>query len=256
MRGEGLLEPHLRPRFLWTRRFDRLGPEAEVSRKAWIHNRGRLVAGARFRLSSVPVESHIVVGHGGSLEIGDDVVVGHGAAIVAQRSVRIGAGSRIGPFCAIADTDFHVAGQRERKPEESPIDIGRAVRLGARVTVLRGAVIGDGATVESGSVVSGTVPPGARVGGVPARSRSGGPRGAEGGDDVSSRVAAALARALGLAEAPPAEREREAVPGWDSLGALMVLLALEEEFAVTLDEAKVPYADSVADLARLVEAAL
>ena len=91
---------------------------------------------------------------------------GHGAAIAAHQSIRIGTGSRIGPFCAIADTDFHVVGRPDEKPETSPIDIGPGVRLGARVTVLRGAVIGEGASVESGSVVSGVVPAGACVGSV------------------------------------------------------------------------------------------
>jgi len=243
------------PRSLWMRHCDRVGPGANVTGQPWIENGGRLVIGSRFRLSCVPVDSHLIVGPGASLAIGDDVVLGHGAAIAAHESIRIGTGSRLGPFCAIADTDFHVAGRPGEKPETSPIDIGPGVRLGARVTILRGAVIGEGASIESGSVVSGVVPAGACVGGVPARSRAPGPARQE-GDDLPSRVAAAVARALGLNEAPAPESGRESIPGWDSLGALLVLLALEEEFAVTLDEAKVPYASSVADLTGLVEVAI
>ena len=240
---------------LWTRRCDEVGPGAAVSGFPWISNRGRLVIGARFRLSCLPVVSHLVVAPGGALEIGDDVVVAHGAAIAAHRSIRIGAGCRIGPFVSLADTDFHVAGRRDAEPETTPIAVGRDVRIGARVTVLRGASIGDGATVESGSVVSGVVPPGSRVGGVPARPLRALPT-ALGGEDLPTRVAATVARALGLAASPALDEGREAIGGWDSLGALLVLLALEEEFGVTLDEGKAPKARSVADLVDLVESSL
>ncbi|HVP68491.1 MAG TPA: acyltransferase [Anaeromyxobacteraceae bacterium] len=237
---------------LWTRR---LGAGARATGTPWISNQGRLAVGARFRLSCLPVQSHLVVARGAALEIGDDVVVGHGAAIAAHRSIRIGSGCRIGPFANIADTDFHVAGQRDAEPETTPIAIGRGVRIGARVTILRGAAIGDGATVEAGSVVSGIVAAGARVGGVPARPRGERAVGAD-GEDLPTRVSAAVARALGLAVAPGLDAGREAVPGWDSLGALLVLLALEEEFGVTLDEGKAPQANGVGDLLALVDAAL
>jgi acetyltransferase-like isoleucine patch superfamily enzyme len=58
----------------------------------------------------------------------------------------------------------------EQKFEEFlPIAIGSDVWIGARTIVLDGAEIGDGAIVAAGSVVSGTIPPYAIVGGVPAR---------------------------------------------------------------------------------------
>lgn len=53
-----------------------------------------------------------------------------------------------------------------RKP---PVVIGNDVWIGARVTILRGVTIGDGAIVAGGSVVTKDVEPYAVVGGVPAR---------------------------------------------------------------------------------------
>jgi acetyltransferase-like isoleucine patch superfamily enzyme len=50
-----------------------------------------------------------------------------------------------------------------------PVTIGDGVFLGQRSVVLGGVTIGDGATVGAGAVVTRDVPPGATVGGVPAR---------------------------------------------------------------------------------------
>lgn len=50
-----------------------------------------------------------------------------------------------------------------------PISIGDHVWIGARSTILKGVSIGDGAVVAAGSLVTRDVPPGALVGGSPAR---------------------------------------------------------------------------------------
>ncbi len=70
---------------------------------------------------------------------------------------------------------FHPAGRATRIPEEScdfrgqsPI-IGNDVWIGARVSILRGVTVGDGAILASGAVVAKDVPPYAIVGGVPAK---------------------------------------------------------------------------------------
>ena len=127
--------------------------------------------GSGFRLRSRPVVSHLVTGPEGSLEIGDGVAIDYGAAIACLASVRIGAGTRIGPFCVLADSDFHVVGDRDKVPEPRPVQIGERVQIGARVTIIPGTSIGDGAIVGAHSVVGGVVHAGAVVSGVPARVR-------------------------------------------------------------------------------------
>jgi acetyltransferase-like isoleucine patch superfamily enzyme len=112
----------------------------------------------------------MTTGPDGVLEIGDDVSIGHGAAIAAYKEVRLGNGTRVGPFVIIMDTNFHVIGdQNERHDKPAPITIGSGVRIGSHVTILRGSVIRDGASIVAGSVVSGVVLAGVRAGGVPAR---------------------------------------------------------------------------------------
>ena len=237
----------------WLRRCDQVGAAPSLEGRPFIDNAGRLVVGARLRLASVPVQSHLVVARGGELHLGDDVVIGHGAAIAAHRRIRIGSGTRIGPFVVISDTDFHVAGRRDAEPETSPIEIGRDVRIGSRVTVLRGATLGDGVRVLAGSVVSGQVPSGATIGGVPAR-----PAGAAAGAvdaSTADRVAQLVAMVLGLHAAPAPATALTELEGWDSLAALRLLLSLEEAFGVTLEQDAVPRARRVSDLVSLVEAA-
>lgn len=55
-----------------------------------------------------------------------------------------------------------------------PVVIGRDVVIGANCTILPGVVIGDRAVVSAHSLVNRDVPPGAVVGGVPARPLEGG----------------------------------------------------------------------------------
>jgi acetyltransferase-like isoleucine patch superfamily enzyme len=104
------------------------------------------------------------------LEIGPDVWIGHGAAIAAFELVRIGEGTHIGPFVIIMDTNFHgTPGDQSVRHDCRPIVIGKHCRIGSRVTITRGASIGDGAEILAGSVVSSAIPPGVCAGGARAR---------------------------------------------------------------------------------------
>jgi acetyltransferase-like isoleucine patch superfamily enzyme len=235
----------------WLEECDRVGSQAQLDAKPTIHNAGRMVIGRAFRLASRPVPSHLVTGKAGVLEIGDDVAIGHGAGIAAHERVEIGSGARIGPFVLIMDTDFHVPGDRAERHETSPVVIGPRARIGSRVTILRGARIGEGASVEAGSVVSGEVAAGAHVAGVPARTREDAPVGAA--DATIPRV---VMSALGLPRPPSLEDGPPSLAQWDSLGALKILLALEETFGVTLAEDEVGKAASVADLASIIDRAV
>jgi acetyltransferase-like isoleucine patch superfamily enzyme len=235
----------------WLRGCERVGADPVLEGRPTIVDNGRILIGDRLRLESVPAPSHIATGAEGTVEIGDDVWIGHGAGIAATARVSIGSGSRIGPFAFILDTDFHVIGDRTGKVDATPIVIGRGVRLGSHVTVLRGSTIEDGAVVASGSVVSGHVAAGTQVAGVPAR-----PIAQRSEADVSQRVPEVVMALFGLSEMPSPDVRRLEIPQWDSLGALRLLLTLEEVFDVALKEDEVVRVETVADLTTLVDHAM
>lgn len=99
--------------------------------------------------------------------------ISEGCFIGAKGPVRIGADTIIGPGCAII-AENHVAASldvpvREQGVTRDGIDIGRDCWLGANVTVLDGATIGDHAIVGAGAVVTRDVPARVVAAGVPAR---------------------------------------------------------------------------------------
>jgi acetyltransferase-like isoleucine patch superfamily enzyme/acyl carrier protein len=211
---------------------------------------GSIRIGDRFYLASRPVASHLITGTRGTLSIGDDVAIGHGAAIAAYADIDIAEGTRIGPNVIIIDTDFHVVGDRLACAETARITVGRNVRIGSRVTVLRGSQIQDGARIAAGSVVSGVISEGSLVSGVPARALV--PADSGGLPSIGEVVM----RSFGLAALPADDDGPREIPHWDSLGALKLLLALEEAFGVTLSEHDLAGATRVADLSGVVDRAL
>jgi acetyltransferase-like isoleucine patch superfamily enzyme len=236
---------------LWLRKATSVGEGIRLDGKPTFQcwPKSRLVIGARFYLASMPEESHMVLGADAEVRIGDDVWIGHGASISANQLVSIGDGTRLGPFVTIMDTDFHVAGDRSAAPQATPIVIGRNVLVGTGATILRGTKIGDGARIEASAVVSGDVAAGTTVGGVPARVL--GRRSSAHTADVTDVVM----RVLGLAVPPGPDDGPRNLPGWDSLGALKLLLALEDEFEVTLREQELLRVETMNDVTVLVERA-
>lgn len=226
------------------RRCDRVGARPCVVGDAVIENLGRLEIGDDLLLRAAPVTSHLVTGPGGALVLGHRVRIGHGASVAAHGSVEVGDGASIGPYAIVMDTDFHTAKDHAAPGRPGRIVIGPGAQLGPRVTVLRGASIGAGARVMPGSVVNGVVPAGAVVTGIPARPAT--------NQVVRGRrtVAEVVRDTLGLLSPPAPTTPREQIPGWDSLGALNVLLALEAEFQVSLSEGQVLAVRCVADLER------
>lgn len=221
---------------------DRVGPGSQVAGRPYIVNQGSIEIGSGFQLSSHPVQSHLVALGGGALTIGDRVHISYGAAVAAMKNVTIGDDVRIGPFVVIMDGDFHDIADRDAPGEMSPVIIGANVTVGARVTILRGSVIGAGAELLSGCVVSGPIAAGAIVGGVPAR-----PLQMAKGDQETD-IASLVAEVLGLDAPPGPDDGPEQIAQWDSLGSLRLLLAVEDAFGVTLGERDLKEIRSVAGL--------
>jgi acetyltransferase-like isoleucine patch superfamily enzyme len=115
------------------------------------------IAGAREAASNVVIGAECGINGGcvfdaaAPITIGDGVAMGHEVMIVTS-------GHRPGP-----------PGRRAAQVYAEPVVIGRGAWLGARVVVLPGVEIGEGAVVAAGAVVNRNVEPHTLVAGVPAR---------------------------------------------------------------------------------------
>ena len=231
-----------------------LGRRPRVRGVPVVKNEGRIAIGDDFWLDSEPVRSHLVTGWSGFIEVGHGVSIGAGAAISSELHVRIGDGARLGGSVMIMDTDFHDRRDFTAPAPGVPVVIEEAARLGRGVTVLKGAHIGRGAWIAPGSVVSGSVPAGACARGVPARvfaGAAGSPPAATRKDaDLLDRIRAVVAETFHVPLPDPSDGPTQ-IAGWDSLGGLRLLLALEEELGVVLPDT-VGQAGSVLELRDVV----
>jgi acetyltransferase-like isoleucine patch superfamily enzyme/acyl carrier protein len=217
---------------------------------------GRILIGDRFRLSSIPVASHLSAGPDGVLTIGDDVSIAHGAAITAMDRVYIGDGTCIGPFVLIMDTNFHGGtGDQSLQHDTRPVTIGRNCRIGTAVTIARGAVIGDGAEILAGSVVSSAIPDGACAGGARARVRG---RAGDPGcrwDGARALLPELVQQALNLEAAPALETDPATLNHWDSAHIQALVAAIERRFGTMIDVSIAGRIARLGDLAAAIEQA-
>ena len=214
---------------------------------------GRIRIGDRFRLSSRPVVSHVHAGPEGTLEIGHDVSIAHGAAISAYEYVQIGDSTCIGPYLVLMDTNFHGrTGDQSVHHDTRPVIIGKSCRIGSRVTITRGAEIGDGAEILAGSVVSSSIPAGMCAGGARARVLGYAGDAACRWDGVLAVVPELIREALAIDAAPDVGIDPSALP-WTDVGLRRFLAAVEQRFGTSVDAAIVRRASDVAELARMIE---
>jgi acetyltransferase-like isoleucine patch superfamily enzyme len=210
---------------------------------------GEIRVGDRFRLQSYPVPSHLVAGPEGLLNIGNDVSIAHGAAIAAFEHVAIGSETLIGPYVVIMDTNFHgQAGDLSLRHDCRPVRIGRGCRIGSRVTITRGATIGDGAEILAGSVVSSSIPAGACAGG--ARAQVLGRAGDAGSrwDGTAAALLELIVQGIGPAATPDLELNLEILQR-DQGRIDSLVAALENRFGISLERSAVLRARSLTDIA-------
>jgi acetyltransferase-like isoleucine patch superfamily enzyme/acyl carrier protein len=212
---------------------DQVGARPRVAGMPFIENLGTITIGDDVELLSGPVRSHLVTGPRGVLRIRSGVTIGGGAAISAQELVEIGEGAHLGASVMLLDTDYHAAGDKGAAGATAPIVIGAHAWLGDGVMVLRGSTIGRYARVEPGSVVSGPIPDGALAAGNPARAPK--PAREAGVEEaLSARILRIGAEVFALPRAPEPSDGPATIPAWDSLGALRLLVSIEEELGLTL----------------------
>lgn len=111
--------------------------------------------------------------HGGEVRIGSKSVLGEEITFSAYEHISIGR------ECVIADRvmfiDFdHIIEDVEQAIRKQgvysrPVRVGNNVWIGYGASILRGVTVGDGAVIGTNAVVTKDVPPGAIVGGIPAR---------------------------------------------------------------------------------------
>ena len=146
-----------------------IGSGACVWGSVHIENAGQLHIGERVRLrgSHVPVE--LATAADGKLTIGEGSYINSGTSVSAASEVRIGKNVAIGNYVLIMDSDFHDVDDHRKAGKSAPIIIEDDVWIAAKVTILKGVRIGQGAVVAAGAVVTKDVPPRSVVGGIPAR---------------------------------------------------------------------------------------
>jgi maltose O-acetyltransferase len=109
------------------------------------------------------------------IDIGANTIINNRAVILSEGAgVHIGQRCLIGEELLVSDSNFHelaVARRSMADQQPRPVWIGNDVFIGARVMILKGCRIGDGAVIAAGSVLPPgfEAPPLAIVAGNPAR---------------------------------------------------------------------------------------
>lgn len=111
--------------------------------------------------------------HQGHLRVGEKTVFGSNNVVNCYLDVEIGRECIFADWIYVTDFDhsFSVPDVpiRSQGIDVAPIRIGDGVWVGEKASILRGVTVGDGAVIGSHAMVNKDVPPGAIVGGVPAR---------------------------------------------------------------------------------------
>ncbi len=233
----------------YLRKCDRVGKRVRTQKKPYIENSGRIEIGDDVNINSRNVQTDLVTGPNGIIEIGNEVSINFGVSIVAEEKVSIGDRTRIAPYTFIYDSDRHVPGSRFSWAQGDPVIIEPEVWLATRVIILKGSLIGRGSIIASGSVVSGVIPPYVVAAGAPARvirhleppenefKMEGWPRSTKEpicAGSTYQRVISVFGRviphlnidSLNLSISPTA------VEGWDSITHLQLIDELEKEFRI------------------------
>lgn len=152
----------------------------------WIESDGVVFMGANVDIKARKGMGHLRFGkfvwigndcgircHEGHLSVGDKTVFGSNNVVNCYLDIEIGRECIFADWIYVCDFDHRFDDPhlpiRSQGIKVSPIKIGNGVWIANKVTITRGVTIGDGAVVAANAVVNSDVPPGAVVGGAPAR---------------------------------------------------------------------------------------
>ena len=145
----------------------KIGPGAVVSDGCRL-----LFKGGRIEMGGwVELRPGVTLNVSGALTIGEATVVGAGSVIHCAHEVLIGPRCGIGEYTTLVDTShLHTAPGRAVYLDTVPgrVVVGQDVFIGTKSTLGRRAEVGDFSMVGANSVVTGAVPSGVLVSGVPA----------------------------------------------------------------------------------------
>jgi acetyltransferase-like isoleucine patch superfamily enzyme len=108
--------------------------------------------------------------YGGTIDFGPGCFVGHHCTIASGVKVSFGPGVFLGEMVSVRDHD-HDTGRAPSSGVSvtASVHIGAGAWLGCKVTVLRGATIGERAVIGANAVVRGDIPARVIAVGIPAR---------------------------------------------------------------------------------------
>lgn len=109
---------------------------------------------------------------GPKIRFGNKVFVGFGCEFNIRAGITVGRDCLIASGCRFVDHDHGIersAIMRSQAGPESPIEIGPDVWIGCNCVILKGVMIGEGAVVAAGAVVTKSIPEYEIWAGVPAR---------------------------------------------------------------------------------------
>jgi acetyltransferase-like isoleucine patch superfamily enzyme len=117
----------------------------------------------------------IIYCKGGDIQIGDQTNISSNCQVFSSNRLEIGAGTVIGAYSYLlsgGEYDYESPepfAKQSGMETKGPLRVGGNCWLGARITVLDGATVGDHCVLAAGAVVIKPVPPHSVAGGVPAR---------------------------------------------------------------------------------------
>lgn len=159
------------PERLMVERFTAIGEGSLIDASG--HRGVRLGHGAKLGRRVIVTTTSQLSKRGAGLTLGDFTGIGDYAHIGCSGGVTFGANVIAGPYLTCHSQE-HITDDvnvpiRNQGTREEEVIVGDDVWIGARVTILSGARIGNGCVVAAGSVVRGEFPPRSIIGGIPAR---------------------------------------------------------------------------------------